>query len=180
MAGDSMHGPVVTTRRWARRAGEVLAVLLLAAGPGAELPAVAHAAKTHHKATGGKHSASSTSATSSTTSTTTNALGGALTNPGATTPAATQTATVAPSTQTSTTGSGISSGSAIGIALAAALIIVGIAFAIMRDARRRTRNRHLPGAPGERVPGSKRPPKQRKLSPAERRRRKRGRAPRRR
>ncbi|HEY3774725.1 MAG TPA: hypothetical protein VGL69_17110 [Solirubrobacteraceae bacterium] len=162
----------------ARRAGAALAALLLAAGPGIGLPAVAQAAKQDHKASSRKHSASSTSATSS-LSTTTNALGGALTNPGATTPA-TQTATVAPSTQTSTSGSGISSGSAIGIALAAALIIVGIGFAIMRDARRRTRNRHLPVASGERVPGSKRPPKARKLSAAERKRRKRGRAPRRR
>jgi hypothetical protein len=143
---------------------------VLVAGPGIGLPAVAQAAKK-------KHSASSTSATSP-ASTTTNALGGALTNPGATTPATTQT--VAPSTQTSTSGSGISSGSAIGIALAAALIIVAIAFGIMRDARKRTRNRHLPVAPGERVPGSKRPPKARKLSPSERKRRKRGRAPRRR
>ena len=156
----------------ARRAGAAFAALLLAAGPGIGLPAVAQAAKK-------KHSASKTPATSP-ASTTTNALGGALTNPGATTPAAAQTTTVAPSTQTSTSGSGISSGSAIGIALAAALIIVGIAFAILRDARRRTRNRHLPVAPGERIPGSKRPPKARKLSAAERKRRKRGRAPRRR
>jgi hypothetical protein len=82
---------------------------------------------------------------------------------------------------TTTTGAGgISTGSAIGIAIAAFVIIVGIGAAIFRDARRRTRGDRAPRADAERVPGSKRPPKARKLSPAERRRRKRGRTPRRR
>ncbi len=56
------------------------------------------------------------------------------------------------------------------------MVIVGIGYAILRDARRRTRTRHA-AAPAERIPGSKRPAKARKLSPAERKRRKRGRAP---
>jgi hypothetical protein len=55
------------------------------------------------------------------------------------------------------------------------VVLGGIAFFIWRDARRRA-----PARGGEgyeiRRSGSKRPPKPRKLSPAERKRRKRGRA----
>jgi hypothetical protein len=88
-------------------------------------------------------------------------------------------------TNSSTNGSGsssLSSGSALGIAGGAVVLLVGISFFIWRDARRRAPRAAKARAGGgdgggnERsLPGSKRQ-KPRKLSPAERRRRKRGRA----
>ena len=99
--------------------------------------------------------------------------------PGIPSSATTQTATGPPVTgaTTSTTGdSSLSGGAAVAIGIGA------IAFFIFRDARRHAPVRArasaaggIPG-PGENRPGSKRAPKPRKLSPAERRRRKRGRA----
>jgi hypothetical protein len=60
------------------------------------------------------------------------------------------------------------------------VVLTGIAFFIWRDARRRAPVRGTAdataGMPGGPSRGSKAPPKPRKLSPAERRRRKRGRA----
>jgi hypothetical protein len=89
----------------------------------------------------------------------------------------TSTPLVTPTTSSSTSGGGLSSSSAIAIALGAVIVLSGISFFIWRDARRRApvRHAHADAAGGSRA-GSKRPIKPRKLSPAERRRRKRGRA----
>jgi hypothetical protein len=96
-------------------------------------------------------------------------------------PAPTTTATtptiVNPPTS-STSGGGLSGGDAVAIAIGAVVLLGGISFFIWRDARRRAPVRHHPAAVGAgktSLPGSKRV-KPRKLSPAERRRRKRGRA----
>jgi hypothetical protein len=94
----------------------------------------------------------------------------------------TTSTTVVPTVQTTTTagsGSGFSGNSTVIIAIAAIVVLGGISFFIWRDARRRapTKSRALPGGIEEgRRQGSKAPAKPRKLSPAERRRRKRGRA----
>lgn len=90
------------------------------------------------------------------------------------TPAPTTTATVPTVATTSTGGGGVSSGSAIAIAIGAMVVLGGISLFIWRDARRRAPVRQraavaTSGGPKQRV-------KPRKLSPAERRRRKRGRA----
>jgi hypothetical protein len=84
---------------------------------------------------------------------------------------------VSPSTTGSSGGSGLSGSAAILIAVGAIALLAGIAFFIWRDARRRAPVRHAHATTGVGGhPGSKRPIKPRKLSPAERRRRKRGRA----
>jgi hypothetical protein len=64
------------------------------------------------------------------------------------------------------------------IFVVALLLIGGIGWLIMRDARRRAPQRHaaFATAEGSSRGGAKARPKQRKLSPAERKRRKRGRA----
>ena len=100
------------------------------------------------------------------------------TPPVPTTTAPTQTGVTNTTTSSAGGGGGLSSGTALGIAIAAFLIIIGIGFAIFRDARRRVPERRA--RTEERIPGSKRPGKARKLSTAEKRRRKRGQAPRRR
>jgi hypothetical protein len=93
----------------------------------------------------------------------------------------TPTTTAVP-TATGTTsaggGSGFSGNSAIIIAIGALIVLGGISFYIWRDARRRAPVRaHAAGPIGEgRRAGSKQRAKPRKLSPAERKRRKRGRA----
>jgi len=73
--------------------------------------------------------------------------------------------------------SGLSGGTALAIAIGAIVVLVGISLFIWRDARRRapTRQRSAAATAGGRT-GSKPRTKPRKLSPAERRRRKRGRA----
>jgi hypothetical protein len=84
----------------------------------------------------------------------------------------------------STTGtsgsSSLSGGAAIGIAAGAVLVLGGISFFIWRDARRRAPVRAsadgVDGRGGPASRGSKAKPKPRKLSPAERKRRKRGKA----
>jgi hypothetical protein len=92
------------------------------------------------------------------------------------------TTTTATPTITSTTsagsGSGLTGSSAIIIAIGAIIVLGGISFYIWRDARRRapTRHRAAMALPEGRRQGSKQRAKPRKLSPAERRRRKRGRA----
>jgi hypothetical protein len=137
---------------------------LLALGPGLMGPAIARAAGS---GSGGQSQLTTSS----------NPFSGGLTVPGET--ATTPTTTAVVDTSTSGAGGGFSGTSAIAIAVAAFVVIVGIAAALFRDARRRTGgSRHA--KPEERVPGSRRPPKARKLRPAERRRRKRGRSPRRR
>jgi hypothetical protein len=95
----------------------------------------------------------------------------------ATTPTAT-TPPVAPTTTTTTTGGSLGGGSVIAIAIGALVLLGGISFFIWYDARRRAPVRHRMAAAtaAEARAGSKARGKPRKLSPAERRRRKRGRA----
>ena len=91
----------------------------------------------------------------------------------------TTTPTVISTPSTSTTGGGLSGGSAAAIAIGAIVLLGGISLFIWRDARRRAPvKRHAAVATageGGRT-GSKQRAKPRKLSAAERRRRKRGRA----
>ena len=96
-------------------------------------------------------------------------------------PAPTTTAT-APIVNPTTTTSGRQrpgGGAAVVIAIGALVLLAGISFFIWRDARRRAPVRHraaeATAGAGTRA-GSKSRTKQRKLSPAERKRRKRGRA----
>ncbi|MGH2914806.1 MAG: hypothetical protein ACRDMX_07450 [Solirubrobacteraceae bacterium] len=87
------------------------------------------------------------------------------------------TATAVNNSSTSAKGSStLSSESAFGIVIGAIIVLCGIAFFIWRDARRRAPVRAGEGPTVGRRVGSKPPPKQRKLSQAERRRRKRGKA----
>jgi hypothetical protein len=104
-------------------------------------------------------------------------------SPGLPAPQATTPTTTTPTPATNTTSSssnGTFSGSTgIMIGIAALAVLFGIAFFIWRDARKRAPVRHrtaaLADGPGGRS-GSKTRTKPRKLSPAEKRRRKRGRA----
>ena len=99
-----------------------------------------------------------------------------------TTPTATaSTPTVAQTTTSTSSSSGLSGTGAIEVAIVAVLVLGGIAVFIWRDARhraplRRTAAGDVAGMPGSAGRATKAPPKPRKLSPAERRRRKRGRA----
>jgi hypothetical protein len=68
----------------------------------------------------------------------------------------------------------VSGGGIAAIAVGAIVILAGISFFIWRDARRRAPVKQ--GVVAATAGGSKPRPKSRKLSPAERRRRKRGRA----
>jgi hypothetical protein len=97
-------------------------------------------------------------------------------------PTTTATTPIPTVINTSTAGnSGLSGAGVFAIAVGAVVVLVGISMFIWRDARRRAPvTRHGPAATsgrtdGRELPGSKRP-KPRKLSAAERRRRKRGRA----
>ena len=110
-----------------------------------------------------------------------NALGSPLTPGIPQSPASTPTTTTTPptttiGTTTSGSSSGLSGSSALVIVLGAVALLCAISFFIWRDARRRAPVRSYAAAIGDTRSGSKRPPKPRKLSPAERRRRKRGRA----
>jgi hypothetical protein len=110
-------------------------------------------------------------------------LSGGVTAPGTPTPTtATQTETAANSTTTASGGGSIGKSSIIGIVIGSVIVIGGVCFYIFRDARRRapSRGRRADAGPvpDKKVPGSQRP-NPRKLSSQERRRRKRGRAPRR-
>jgi len=102
-----------------------------------------------------------------------------LTSGGAATTPQIQTA-VTPVSTTSSSGGGLSGLDGVIIAIVAALILGGIALWIWRDARgHASRVGHGSEDPlfGQRAhAGSKAPRKQRKLTPAERKRRKRGRA----
>ena len=95
-------------------------------------------------------------------------------------PTTTATPTVVTSTPTQTSGDSTLSGTnAIVIAIGALVLIGGISFFIWYDARRRAPVRHRAAAAtagGGARTGSKPKGKPRKLSPAERKRRKRGRA----
>jgi hypothetical protein len=87
------------------------------------------------------------------------------------------TATTPTTTTTSTSGGGLSGADAVAIAIGAIALIAGISLYIWRDARRRAPVRHhMASAEEGGRAGTKARPKPRKLSPAERRRRKRGRA----
>ncbi len=81
------------------------------------------------------------------------------------------------SSSSSSSGGGLSGSGAIAIAAGAVIVLGGISLFIWRDARRRAPLRvHDAGFGAGTRSGSKAPAKPRKLSPAERRRRKRGRA----
>jgi hypothetical protein len=101
-------------------------------------------------------------------------------SPGLPQPASTTTTPTPVVTGTSTNGnSGLSGSGIVAIAIGAIVVLGGIGFFIWRDARRRAPVRghaHAAAEFGSRRAGSKPPPKPRKLSPAEKRRRKRGRA----
>jgi hypothetical protein len=111
-----------------------------------------------------------------------------LSTPGTPTPTtATQAQTQATGTTTTAGGGGgsLSQTSVLAIVVGAVIVIGGVCLYIFRDARRRapSRGRRADGGTGgstsqPRVPGSQRV-KARKLSPQERKRRRRGRAPRR-
>lgn len=112
-----------------------------------------------------------------------NPLSGGVTAPVTPTPTtATQTAT-SPTTTTAASGGGsIGKSSIYGIVIGSVIVIGGVCFYIFRDAGRRapSRGRRAATEPSQerKIPGSQRV-KPRKLSAEERRRRKRGRAPRR-
>ena len=99
--------------------------------------------------------------------------------PSVSTPTTTTTTPTIQTTATAGNGSAFSGSSAIIIAIGAIVVLGGIALFIWRDARRRAPARHRLTSPidaeGRRA-GSKARPKPRNLSPAEKRRRKRGRA----
>jgi hypothetical protein len=157
-------------RREIRVCGALAGVLvLLTAGP--VLPA-ALAASSSQSATAAAPASSAPAIP--VPSTGSNALSPGL--PVSPTPSTSAAPTVVQNASTSTSGaSGLSGSSALFIAIGAIVVLGGISFFIWRDARRRA-----PARGGEgyeiRRSGSKPPPKPRKLSPAERRRRKRGRA----
>ncbi len=97
-------------------------------------------------------------------------------------PTVSTTTTAAPTISTSGTagsGSAFTGNSALIIGIGALVVLGGISLYIWRDARKRAPVRHRPGeSPDGSGPryGTKPRAKPRKLSPAERRRRKRGRA----
>jgi beta-lactamase regulating signal transducer with metallopeptidase domain len=99
----------------------------------------------------------------------------------ATTPSTTTPTTALTATNSTTGGGGLSSTDALVIVIGAAVVLIAIAFFIWRDARRRAPVRHrrpeaTSGDGRARSGAGPRTTKPRKLSPAERRRRKRGRA----
>jgi hypothetical protein len=89
-------------------------------------------------------------------------------------------ATTIPSTTTTSGSGGLSGSGVLAIAIGALVVLGGISFFIWWDSRKRApvraRDAALAAGGVGRRTGSKAPPKPRKLSPAERRRRKRGRA----
>jgi hypothetical protein len=153
------------------RAAALLSALVLLAAPGAAGAATTSTAAA--SGAGGVPISPSSGAT--------NPLSGGV-SPVSPTPTPTTTPTVPVVTNaTQTSGSSsLSGGSALAIVIGALVVLGGISFYIWRDARRRAPVRGAEvglGVTGRR-PGSKAPPKPRKLSAAERKRRKRGRAPR--
>jgi hypothetical protein len=98
---------------------------------------------------------------------------------GGATPTTTSTATPTVSTTATSSDSGLSGSGVIAIAVGALIVLGGISLFIWRDARKRAPVRRAAAAladDGRSRTGSKARPKQRKLSPAERKRRKRGKA----
>jgi len=110
---------------------------------------------------------------------TTSPLSGGFPQPSVSIPTSTTATPTIQTTATAGSGSGFSGSSAIIIAVGAIVVLGGIAIFIWRDARRRAPKGHRLTAPidaeGRRA-GSKARQKPRKLSAAEKRRRKRGRA----
>ncbi len=152
------------------RAGALLSALVLLAAPGAAAAATSTAASS---GAGGVPISPSSGAT--------NPLSGGV-SPVSPTPTPTTTTSppvVTNATQTSGS-SGLSGDGALAIVIGAVVVLGGISLFIWRDARRRApaRTADALGGTGRRA-GSKAPPKPRKLSAAERKRRRRGRAPRR-
>ncbi|MGI8712042.1 MAG: hypothetical protein ACR2NR_02435 [Solirubrobacteraceae bacterium] len=108
-----------------------------------------------------------------------NPFSGGVTPLGPVSTASSTTPTIINNSTTTSGTSSLSGGSAIGIAVGAFIVLGGISYFIWRDARRRAPVAARSGGEdsSERNrPGSKAPPKARKLSSAERKRRKRGRA----
>jgi hypothetical protein len=100
-------------------------------------------------------------------------------NPGSVATTAPTPTVTGSNTASTAGGSTLSGSSATGIAIGALVVLVGISLFIWRDARRRapvSRREAAEGPDGRTGTGSKPRTKPRKLSPAERRRRKRGRA----
>lgn len=92
-------------------------------------------------------------------------------------PTLTQTATTPTVVSTSTTGGGLTGTDGVAIGIGAVFVLGGISFFIWRDARKRAPVRqHATAAAGGGAGPRQRPQKSRKLSPAERKRRKRGKA----
>lgn len=154
---------------------------------GAPAEAVAAAGANKHTTTSTSATSPAPTATAATSASPTpspspgggGSLGGGLTAPGAIPTTTSATQTVISTATASTSGSGgLSGGSVIAIAIGAFVVLGGISYFIWRDARRRAPVAARAGADGDRQnrPGSKAPPKARKLSAAERKRRKRGRA----
>jgi hypothetical protein len=159
--------------RWVRH---VTALVAVAAWSGALLLAGTPDALAAHS-----HSAATSSTPTATAAATTpGPLSGV--NPLSPVPTTTSTSSTAVATGSTSTagGSSLGAGSALAIAVGAIALIGGISYFIWRDSRRHApvRTRSAEGAVGGdgRRTGSKPPSKPRKLSPAERRRRKRGRA----
>jgi hypothetical protein len=168
----------VVGRSWVRIGAVVGLAGLLAAllGP----PAAAVAAGASKRSATAATSATSAAPTASATAPSPSgggALGGGLTAPGGLPTTSSTTPTVLSASTASTSGSsGLSGGSAIAIAIGAFIVLAGISYYIWRDARRRAPVAVRADADRQNRPGSRAPPKARKLSAAERKRRKRGRA----
>jgi hypothetical protein len=155
----------------------VFAALLTPTGAALAKSTATHASSTAPTQT--VTSASSAAATPTVPAPSTGPLSGGITAPGGVPTASSTTPTIISPTTSTSGSSSLSGGSAIGIAVGAFVVLGGIAFFIWRDARRRApvaARTSGSGEDGGNRPGSRAPPKARKLSAAERKRRKRGRA----
>ena len=168
---------MIGTRRWL-----ALALATALAVPGGLLIPIAASAASTGKAASSTAGATATSAARPTVtaaatppvgSAGAGGLSGFPTPPVAT--SSTTSTVVNTSTGSSAGSSSFSSTNALIVVAGAVAILLGISYFIWRDARRRAPVRSGgPSGEGRTKPGSKRPPKPRKLSPAERKRRKRG------
>jgi hypothetical protein len=171
----------------------LLAVTLALAAPASAIAAVhgQTTTKTRHGRTAAPRASTTPAVTTTPAQTTqsqltppsaTNPLSPGLPQAAASTP--TSTAATLPRVVTSSTSPGNSGLSGSGIAIIAAgavVLIAAITFFVWRDSRKHAGRRHTTATakkpqPKPKVPGSQRQVKARKLSPAERKRRKRGRA----
>jgi hypothetical protein len=156
----------------------VAAVCMTAAFGVGVTPALAAASSTTTAATTTAAGASASTPASSGVSTPSFGLGSAQNNQ----TTSVVTTTTPATTTTSTTGTGLSGGDGLLIGVIVLALLIGIAVFVMRDARSHTVNDpDVSDDPfASKRKGSKAPPKSRKLKPAERKRRKRSRAPRKR